>query len=178
MKIIVIVDAQKDFCQDFESKLVVENIKTYLEQQKAAEPCFIIFTQDCHYEDAYERSVESYFYPPHCIPDTDGFEIVDELKPYAGISFRKDSFTSAELCNTIVHYVSSLEYDKVNDRVEVEICGFLTDICVISNALLIRSMNPTLDISVLSNLCKGSDEESHRAALQVMKNCLIEVKEV
>lgn len=174
MKIIVVVDAQKDFCEDFESKFIVENIKTYLEQQKAAQPCFIIFTQDCHYEDAYNNSVESYFFPPHCVPGTEGFEIVDELKPYAGISFRKDSFTSAELCNTIVHYVSSLEDEKV----EVEICGFVTDICVISNALLIRSMNPTLDISVLSNLCKGSDEDSHRAALQVMRSCLIETKEV
>ena len=172
MKILAVIDMQNDFIDGSlgtaEAVAIVDNVAKKIEEFRTPD-CEIVFTRDTHYED-YLSTMEGKKLPvEHCIKGTHGWEISEKLDTSGCTIINKPTFGSYELA----------EFIAANPRIdEVVIVGLCTDICVISNALLIRSMNPTLDISVLSNLCKGSDEDSHRAALQVMKNCLIEVKEV
>ena len=85
----------------------------------------------------------------------------------------KPTFGSVALMNVINELNKNL---KFSDRIDtIEFCGFCTDICVISNVLMIKALLPEIDIIVNSNLCAGVTPEKHEAALEVMKSCQIEV---
>lgn len=173
-KIIIIVDAQNDFVKTPDEISCAEHIANYIDSVKKSEvPNFIVFTQDMHFDDAvYKSYIEGKNLPVHCVPDTNGFEVVDCLKPYFAMSIRKDTFASAQLANIIDFWCK----ENPDEEIEIEIMGFVTDICVVSNALLLRSVFPKVKITVYEDLCRGTSIEAHKAALQVMKSCFIEVK--
>lgn len=182
MKIVTVIDAQNDFVKEgflFGSKQNEEKadkIVKFLEDRKSGEEkIFINFTQDYHDKDVYKTLVESSAYPIHCVPDTEGFEIVSQLKPYSLISFRKNSFGSIELANTILIFCNE---NKTED-IEIEIVGFCFDICVLSFAILLRSMLPEHKITVYKDLCGSSksDETYAKCVEEIYKANAIEVKE-
>ena len=100
----------------------------------------------------------------HCIEGTVGWEICDELKPYANEIVDKVTFGSTELPAVIGGNVS-----------EIELCGLCTDICVISNAMILKAAFPEIKISVDSSCCAGVTPESHNTALDAMRAVQIEV---
>ena len=93
-------------------------------------------------------------------------DIIDELKPYVKKVIDKPTFGSTEL----VEYLKTKNYDSF------ELCGLCTDICVVSNALLIKANFYEAEVSVDSACCAGVTVNSHNSALETMKMCQIEVK--
>jgi len=164
MKYLIVVDMQNDFITGtLGSKLaeaivpnVVEKVKNF--DGKA------IFTRDTHFAD-YMQTQEGKKLPvEHCIKGTDGWQICDELKPFATDVVDKITFGSIELPK------------MMTDADEIELCGLCTDICVISNAMILKATYPEVKITVDSNCCAGVSVESHNTALDAMKAVQIEIK--
>ena len=169
MKFLIVVDMQADFITgSLGSKLaeaivpnVIEKVKNYDGE--------VIFTRDTHESD-YLKTQEGKKLPvEHCIKDTDGWQICDELKPYVSAVVDKITFGSVDLPQIIKNYGEEIE--------EIELCGLCTDICVISNAMILKAAFPEVKITVDSKCCAGVTAESHNTALEAMKAVQIEVKE-
>lgn len=128
----------------------------------------IVYTLDTHY-DNYADTQEGKKLPvKHCIKNTEGWELIPELKDMPALKgFEKNTFGSVELA----------EWIKEKGYTEVELTGVCTDICVISNAMTIKAVNPEVEISVDAKCCAGVTPESHRTALNAMKACQISVED-
>ena len=161
MRISIIVDVQNDFVDGVlgtkEAQEMIPNLVEKLKNIKHE----VIFTQDTH-KDNYLETAEGKQLPvPHCIKNSFGWQIAPEIQPLIGkaMVIEKAAFGSTRLPSLLK------KYD------EVELCGLCTDICVISNALLIKAFYPDKTIIIDSKCCAGSTVEAHQAALLVMKNC-------
>ena len=172
MKILVVVDMQNDFVtgalrNEEAIKIVphvVEKIKE--ESEKGTE---VIFTKDTH-DAGYLESEEGKNLPvEHCIQGTKGWEIIEELSSFAGQQIDKPTFGSVELGNVLK------KKDAEEKITEVELIGICTDICVISNALLVKAFLPNAHIKVDEKCCAGVTPESHRTALEALKACHVEI---
>jgi nicotinamidase-related amidase len=127
----------------------------------------IIFTRDTHFSD-YMSTQEGKNLPVlHCIKDSNGWELCEELKPYANIVVDKITFGSIELPKLLESYNEPIE--------KIELCGLCTDICVISNAFLLKAAFPEVPLTVDSACCAGVTVESHNNALNAMKAIQIEI---
>lgn len=169
MKILVVVDMQKDFIDGALGTpeavaivpSVIEKIKEY---ERAGD--LILYTKDTHFGD-YLSTREGRLLPvEHCIKGTSGHDVPPEILRGHDIIFEKLTFGSVEL----VDYLKEKEFD------EVELIGLCTDICVVSNALLIKAAFPEKEVSVDSSCCAGVTPDTHNAALTTMKMCQINVK--
>lgn len=168
-KLLVVVDMQKDFVDgSLGTKEAVEIVANVVEKVKDAreEETDIVFTRDTHPVD-YLRTQEGQKLPvEHCIQGTCGWEIVDVLKPYAEKIMDKPTFGSTEL----MHFAEKRGYT------DIELVGLCTDICVVSNALLLKAALPEARISVDASCCAGVTPESHEAALATMRMCQVEIR--
>ncbi len=167
MKYLIVVDMQNDFITGtLGSKLAEAIVSNVVEKVKSFEGK-IIFTRDTHFAD-YMQTQEGKKLPvEHCIKDTDGWQICDELTPYAETVIDKITFGSVNLPDTIKDYGEDVE--------EIELCGLCTDICVISNAIILKATFPEVKITVDSKCCAGVSVESHQTALDAMKAVQIEI---
>ena len=121
----------------------------------------IIYTRDTHGKN-YLDTMEGKKLPvEHCIKNTDGWEIPDELMVPRSLVINKPSFGYTGW--------SEFSFD------EIELVGLCTDICVVSNALILKALFPESPITVDSSCCAGVTPETHRAALDTMKMCQINV---
>ena len=168
MKYLIVVDMQVDFItselgsKDAEAIVpnVVEKVKNFDGK--------VIFTRDTHF-DNYMNTQEGEKLPvPHCIKDTDGWQICDELQPFAETVIDKITFGSVELPRILESFGEPIE--------EIELCGLCTDICVISNAMILKAAYPEAKISVDASCSAGVTKESHLTALNAMKAVQIEIK--
>lgn len=173
-KNLIVIDMQRDFVTGPlgtpEARAIVPNVVRKIEEAKA-NGTRVYFTKDTHYSD-YLNTQEGRNLPvPHCILETEGHDLIPELKPYERQRdvYRKETFGSITLA-----YDMNVEY-SMDDVGEIELIGVCTDICVISNALLIKARCPEVRIKVDASCCAGVTPEKHRAALEVMKSCQIEV---
>ena len=164
MKYLIVVDMQVDFITgSLGSKLAEAIVPNVVEKVKNFDGP-VIFTRDTHFAD-YMNTQEGKNLPvEHCIKDTDGWQICDELKPYVNEVVDKITFGSIDLPQMIT------------DADEIELCGLCTDICVISNAMILKATFPEVKITVDSSCCAGVSAESHNTALDAMKAVQIEVK--
>ena len=164
MKYLIVVDMQVDFITgSLGSKLAEAIVPNVVEKVKNFDGK-VIFTRDTHFAD-YMNTQEGKNLPvEHCIKDTDGWQICDELKPYVNEVVDKITFGSIDLPQMIT------------DADEIELCGLCTDICVISNAMILKATFPEVKITVDSSCCAGVSVESHNNALDAMKAVQIEVK--
>lgn len=173
MKILVCVDCQVDFTTGALANPIAEKRVPAIKERVAAareNHEMVIFTQDTHMED-YMDTLEGKKLPiEHCIYQTEGWEIVEELKDEAALCVLKPTFGSFDLIDRVVAFRNAF-----NEDVEIELCGFCTDICLISNALLLRAAMPNTRIIVNERLCAGTTKENHEAALAVMRSCQIDV---
>lgn len=169
-KVLIVVDMQNDFVSgSLGSAEAREIVKGVLEKVKDAkeEETDIVFTRDSHSEDYLDTQEGKHLPVMHCVSGTKGWEIVDCLKPYANETkiIDKPSFGSMELAA----YVADKRYT------EIELVGLCTDICVVSNALLIKAAAPEAKVCIDALCCAGVTKDSHEAALKTMEMCQVEV---
>lgn len=163
-KTLIVVDMQKDFINGSlgtaEAIAIVENVKRKIAQyQKAGDE--IIFTRDTHQDNYLDTNEGKYLPVLHCIEGTDGWQIPEDIAVEGAVYLNKPTF-------------GYLDWKKQNLE-EVELIGLCTDICVISNALIIKACYPEIKVSVDASCCAGVTPESHQAALTTMKMCQVEV---
>ena len=167
-KVLVVIDMQNDFVDGSLGTKEAQEIVVAVEKKvKAAREMGteILFTRDTHGED-YLQTKEGKSLPViHCVKETEGWEIIDCLKPYADRIFDKETFGSIALAD----YVAEQGYESI------ELVGLCTDICVVSNALLLKARLPETDIVVDRSCCAGVTPESHEAALSTMQMCQIQI---
>ena len=171
----VIVDMQNDFIDgalgSSQAPKIVDGCV-----RKAADAFekgdIVIFTRDTHNEENYMISEEGRNLPvPHCIRDTEGWQIASAFgkMPEEAIVFDKGTFGSVQLGEKIAELCRSEVIESV------ELCGLCTDICVISNALLIKAFNPELPVFVDAACSAGVTPDSHDTALKAMEACHIHI---
>ena len=164
MKYLIVVDMQKDFITgSLGSPLAEAIVSNVVEKVKSFEGK-VIFTRDTHTED-YMNTQEGKNLPvPHCIKGSNGWEITKTLDTLSDKIIDKPTFGSFELSE----YIESLGMVE-----EIELIGLCTDICVISNAMILKAKFTETPIKVDSSCCAGVTPESHSNALTAMKMCQI-----
>ena len=167
MKVLCVIDMQNDFIDGDlgtkEAEAIVENVKAKIELYRKNGDT-VIFTRDTHSED-YMTTQEGKNLPvPHCIKGSKGWEISEKLDTASDKIIDKPTFGSFELAE----YISTLA-----DVEEIELIGLCTDICVISNAMILKARFTETPIKVDSSCCAGVTPESHANALSAMKMCQI-----
>ena len=168
-KLLVVIDMQKDFITNAlgtpEARAIVGDVAEYIKNFDGD----IVFTRDTHYYDYLDTQEGKRLPVPHCIFDTDGWEFVpaisNALNNTSAYTFEKNTFGSVLLGKAIYEQ----DYD------EVTLVGVCTDICVVSNALLIKAFSPEVTINVIERLCAGTTPEAHNAAIATMKSCQINI---
>lgn len=165
-KTLIVVDMQKDFIDGAlgtkEAEAIVENVKDKIEAYKAAGD-EIIFTRDTHHENYMETNEGRNLPVVHCIEGTEGWQIPEKLQVEGAIYINKPSFG----------YMNWKDYNLE----EVELVGLCTDICVVSNALIIKATYPEINVTVDAKCCAGVTPQTHEAALATMKCCQVKVIE-
>lgn len=167
-KLLVVIDMQNDFITGVlgndECKAVVSNVVKKVEATDAD----IVYTLDTHNDNYLETQEGKKLPVPHCIRGTEGWQLIPELKNINAVrGFEKNVFGSIELA----------EWIKENGYTDVELIGVCTDICVISNAMTIRAVNPETQISVDAACCAGVTPQSHKTALDAMRACQVNIEE-
>ena len=182
MKVLVVVDMQNDFIDGSlgtpEAQAIVPNVKKKIDEAvKNGDE--IIYTRDRHWADYLETREGKKLPVEHCIYGTPGFEIHDELLPpdnyQKSYIIDKDTFGSTDIPWALRALVTESNGDFNCD--EIELVGLCTDICVVSNALLLKAeYYEKCEISVDATCCAGVTPETHEAALKTMEMCQINVK--
>lgn len=175
MKLLVVVDMQKDFIDGAlgteEAQKIVDNVVQKIRQYTEAGDR-IVFTMDTHRED-YMRTQEGRNLPvAHCIKGSSGWEICAKIRDAVDLSqckiYEKVTFGSEE-------YANDWKKGVYADVDEVELVGLCTDICVISNAMLTKAFAPEIPVKVDASCCAGVTPQSHQNALEAMKMCQIQI---
>lgn len=170
-KLLLVIDMQNDFIDGSlgtkEAEAIVDAVKAKIRSYPSRD---IIATMDTH-EKTYLDTQEGQNLPvAHCIRGTEGWHIrpdISSLLTEAKI-YEKPTFGSVRLAE-------DLKALSQTEDIELELVGLCTDICVISNALLLKAMMPEVRISVDASCCAGVTPEKHIAALETMKSCQISV---
>lgn len=168
-KLLIVIDMQNDFIDGPlgtpEAEAIVDAVKDKIRSYPAGD---IFATMDTHESD-YLSTQEGRNLPvEHCIKGTDGWRIrpdIAELLTEAAV-FEKPTFGSVRMAEAV---------KAIEDLEEIELIGLCTDICVVSNALLLKATLPEVKICVDSRCCAGVTPEKHLAALETMRSCQIEV---
>lgn len=171
-KVLVVVDMQNDFVDGAlgtkEAVGIVENVAAKIRNFDGS----IFVTMDTH-QDNYMETAEGKKLPvPHCIKMTDGWQLNEKIKvALADREYRileKGTFGSTAL-------VDEIRQVRGDDGIEMELIGLCTDICVVSNVLLLKAYFPEEKITVDAGCCAGVTPKTHKAALETMKMCQIDV---
>ncbi len=170
-KILIVIDMQNDFIDAAlgtkEAVAIVEAVKEKIRSYPAAD---VIATMDTHGVNYMETQEGKYLPVPHCIKGSDGWQIrqdIAELLTGATI-YEKPTFGSTAMA-------ADLKAISEKEEIELELIGLCTDICVVSNALLLKAAMPEVKISVDPACCAGVTPEKHLAALETMRSCQIQI---
>ena len=179
MKALVVIDMQEDFINGPlgtpEARAIVpkvaEKVRQYVESE---EETVVLYTRDSH-DSNYLETLEGQYLPvPHCILSTSGHNVVEAVRTNVNSGYyNKYDFGDLDLPNKIQLLTSQCW--ETWDVDNIEIVGVCTDICVISNALILKAAYRGIPIVVDSSCCAGTTPAAHEAALMVMKSCQIEV---
>lgn len=163
-KTLIVVDMQNDFIDGSlgtkEAQAIVEKVREKIKsyQENGGE---IIFTRDTHTKDYLNTNEGKHLPVEHCIIGTDGWKIADGLEVPNAKYIDKPSF-------------GWMKWDEFALE-DVELVGLCTDICVVSNALIIKAVYPEIDVTVDASCCAGVTPETHKAAVETMKMCQVNV---
>lgn len=169
-KLLIVVDMQNDFIDGSlgtaDAVAIVPNVVAKINNWDGD----IIITQDTHYPNYLETREGKHLPVPHCIIDTEGHKINDVI---FGALINKHHFATLNKLTfgstALPELIRGQGYDYI------ELVGLCTDICVVSNAMLLKAHYPEIDIAVDASCCAGVTPESHNAAIQTMKMCQIEI---
>ena len=167
MDVLLVIDLQNDFVDgalgNKGNDKIVKPIESLVENFDGE----VIFTRDTHDENYLENLEGSHLPVKHCIKNSKGWQIKIDTKNHKIID--KPSFGSYEL----VEYLKKLnEKEKIKNIYMVGIC---TDICVLSNAILIKNALLNTEVTVIEDLCKATNEKNHKIALEAMKSCQVNI---
>ena len=165
-KVLIVIDMQKDFVDgalaNREAQAIVSDIASLVENFDGE----VIATRDTH-EKNYLSTTEGKHLPiPHCIKNTNGWQIVDEIA------------TALQKKNAVIldkPTFGFLGWECLHGANEIVMVGTCTDICVVSNALLIKAWCPEAKVQVDANCCAGVTKETHNAAIQTMASCQVKI---
>ena len=172
-RILIVIDMQNDFIDAAlgtkEAEAIVEAVKEKIRSFPAEN---VIATMDTHGENYMETQEGKYLPVPHCIKGTNGWKLRPDI---AGLLegakiYEKPTFGSTALA-------ADLQALSQKEEIELELIGLCTDICVVSNALLLKAFMPEVKISVDAGCCAGVTPEKHLAALETMRSCQIQIAE-
>lgn len=169
-KLLIVVDYQNDFVDGvlgFPAAINLENkiINKINDYKKNNDE--IIFTLDTHYNN-YNSTIEGKNLPiPHCIKNTKGHELFGKVKELAKthLQIEKETFGSKELITFLLN----------KDFESIELVGVVTNICVISNAIIVKTIKPNTNIIVDASCCASNDEILEKKALDIIENLHINV---
>ena len=170
-KLLVVVDMQNDFIDGAlgtkEAVAIVPNVKEKIENFEGT----VLFTRDTHF-DNYMDTQEGHNLPvAHCIKDTEGWQIRSELEALRQTeAIDKLTFGSSELPEVLA------KLNEENPIEEITFVGLCTDICVISNVMVIKAFFPEIPVVVDAACCAGVSPETHKNALEAMKVCQVKVE--
>lgn len=174
MKCLVVIDVQNDFVSGSLGTPEAQAMLPRLEEKlRGFEGC-VWMTLDTHGADYMDTQEGKHLPVPHCVRETEGWQLAGALGKLAeslgaGI-VEKPTFGSEELVASLKALYEAGELESI------ELVGLCTDICVVSNALMLKAAMPELPMSVDSACCAGVTPQKHEAALEVMRSCQIAVK--
>lgn len=171
-KFLVVVDMQKDFVDGAlgtaEACAIVPAAVKKIKEFSGD----IFVTFDTHFENYMDTDEGRKLPVPHCIKDTDGWQLNDDIaEALSGRNFtpvEKNTFGSVRLPELIRNAADG-------EELSIELIGLCTDICVISNALVLKASFPEAPIAVDVKCCAGVTPEKHDAAVETMKSCQIDI---
>lgn len=168
-KTLVVIDMQHDFIDGAlgtaEAVAIVPKVREKVEKY-IAEGNNVIFTRDTHFEDYLETQEGKKLPVKHCLWRTPGWCIHKDIPSQYGVAIiDKQTFGFDDWS----------AYCDILDVEHIEVCGVCSDICVISNVLAIKASYPDAEVTVDASCCAGTTHENHKAALQVMKCCQVNV---
>jgi nicotinamidase-related amidase len=168
-KILIVVDMQNDFVTGTlanpAAEAIIPDIKKKIDKYLANGDT-VIFTRDTHRANYFQTQEGKNLPVPHCIHGTPGWCVVDKLDHPECRHIDKPTFGF----NLWEHFIG-----LACDVESIELCGTCTDICVVSNALILKALYSETPIFVDAACCAGTSETAHAAALKVMESCQIEV---
>ena len=171
MKYLIVVDMQNDFIDGALGTLEAQTILPAVVEKVRSFEGTVIFTRDAHAPNYLETQEGRNLPVPHCIQGEAGWELAPALKALqvekGAAVFDKLTFGCAELPAYFREQAEPIE--------SIEFCGVCTDICVVSNALLLKAFFPEIPISADAGCCAGTTPENHQAALTTMKMCQIQI---
>ncbi len=166
---LLVIDMQKDFVDGAlgtpEAVAILPRVKEKIAEHKAA-GSKIIFTRDTHYENYMSTNEGKHLPVAHCIKNTDGWQIYEGLDTSGAEIIDKLSFG----------YTDWERHIEEKEELCIELIGLCTDICVVSNALILKALFPEARVTVDASASAGVTPESHNAALATMKMCQVEVR--
>lgn len=184
-KILVVVDMQKDFINGSlgtkEAEAIVPRVKSIIDEYVNDDDAKILFTKDTHHENYLDTSEGKNLPVVHCVEGTDGWQIPDELLENIDLQnlqlFRDVIIVSKPTFGFMFIDRCIREFFGLDESCidEIRIVGLCTDICVVSNALILKAVFPEIPIVVDSSACAGVTPEKHEASLEVMRSCQINV---
>lgn len=182
-KVLIVVDMQNDFIDGAlgtrEAREIVSNVVHKIKAFKEEGNEDIYITRDTHFKEdkscielKYENTKEGKKLPvPHCLLGTPGWQLNSEVQSVLDADVKVyDKFTFGS-----VQLAESITTTNESDNLEIELIGLCTDICVISNAILLKAYMPNVEIIVDASCCAGVTPESHKNALEAMKMCHISI---
>lgn len=173
--ILIVVDMQKDFVTgalaSAEAQAILPKVKEKIEVYDRAGK-EIIFTRDTHGEDYMQTNEGKHLPVPHCIKGTDGWQICAELTD--GITSEYKTVDKPTFGFLGWKEVLASETADGSD-LDIEMVGVCTDICVVSNALILKALYPEATVCVDAGCCAGVTPEAHAAALVTMRACQVDV---
>ena len=172
-KLLLVIDMQNDFIDGAlgtkEAVQIVEKVKDKIRAYPVQD---VFATMDTHEENYLDTQEGRRLPVRHCIRGTEGWRIREDIAALlnGAAIYEKPGFGSLRLAEDLRALAAS-------ETLELELVGLCTDICVISNALLLKAMLPEVTISADAACCAGVSPELHRAALDTMRSCQIEVRD-
>lgn len=170
MKVLVVVDMQKDFIDgSLGSEMAKAIVPNVIDEIRSFDG-LVLATMDTHGTDYLETQEGLNLPVKHCIKGTDGWKLDFEIQSLIKtIPIEKPTFGSIGLAGKLM----SLSKDEKIES--IELVGLCTDICVISNAMVIKAALPETPIYVKASCCAGVTKESHERALLAMESCQIKI---
>lgn len=169
-KLLVIVDVQNDFVNGAlkadGGEQALKNVLALIERERKKNT-EIVYTKDLHGENYLQTQEGKRLPVPHCISGTVGAEFAEGVFIRGAKVFEKDRFASVALA----------EYARDGGYREILLAGICTDICVISNALLLKAFCPDAEIRINASASAGTTKDNHLAAIKLMKSCHIDIEE-
>ena len=172
--VLVVVDMQNDFIDMAlgtpEAQAIVQNVVDKINNFEGK----VFATLDTHSDDYLETAEGKKLPVPHCIRGTEGWRVNKDVKK--ALKNKEAQFIEKNTFGSTLLPMSICDATRLNDNDTIEIVGLCTDICVVSNALILKAEFPDITMKVDSKCCAGVTPAKHEAALEVMRSCQIDVE--